>query len=108
MPERRHEDAASGSREGNETPPRRPAPAVDVLRRAGAELAELTGLRPEAVTRVERTDSGWCVEAEVLELSRVPDTMSLMALYEVTTDDQGALTGYRRTRRYERGRADPR
>jgi hypothetical protein len=81
---------------------------LDVLSTAGAQLAELTGLRPEAVIRFERTDDGWLLEAEVLELPRVPDTMSLMASYEITTDRDGTLTGYRRTRRYERGRADRR
>lgn len=83
-------------------------PVLEVVRRAGAQLAELTGLRPEAVTRFERTDDGWLLEAEVLELARVPDTMSLIAAYEISTDREGTLTGYRRTRRYERGRADPR
>ncbi|MGP4004277.1 gas vesicle protein GvpO [Streptomyces sp. 8N706] len=83
-------------------------PALDVLRRAGAQLAELTGLRAEAVTRLERTEEGWIVEAEILELARVPDTMSLMASYEIKTDRDGTLTGYRRIRRYERGRSDRR
>ncbi|MGK5631016.1 gas vesicle protein GvpO [Streptomyces sp. URMC 123] len=81
-------------------------PALEVLRTAGRQLAELTGLRGEAVTRFERTDQGWELEVEVLELERVPDTMSLMASYEVTVDEQGQLTGYRRLRRYERGRSD--
>ncbi|RBM04724.1 gas vesicle protein [Streptomyces sp. PT12] len=76
------------------------------MRRAGAEFQELTGLRAEAVTRFERVDGGWAVEAEVTELARVPDTMSLMATYEVTTGADGAVTGCRRVRRYERGRAD--
>ncbi|NJQ01340.1 gas vesicle protein GvpO [Streptomyces zingiberis] len=82
--------------------------ALEVLRTAGAQLAELTGLRAETVTRFERTDEGWVIEIEVLELPRVPDTMSLMASYEVTTDRDGQLTGYRRARRYERGRSDRR
>jgi hypothetical protein len=82
--------------------------AVEVLRTAGSEFGELTGLRPEAVTRLERSDDGWVIETEVTELRRVPETMSLMAAYEVTTDRRGRLTGYRRLRRYERGRADPR
>ncbi|MFF3764333.1 gas vesicle protein [Streptomyces sp. NPDC001922] len=83
-------------------------PALDVLRRAGAQLAELTGLRAEAVTRLEHTEKGWIVEVEILELARVPDTMSLMASYEITTDPEGTLTGYRRLSRYERGRSDRR
>ncbi|MGP4111119.1 gas vesicle protein GvpO [Streptomyces sp. 4N509B] len=82
--------------------------AVDVLRAAGAEFVGLTGLRPEAVTRLERTESGWVLDAEVTELARVPDSMSLMASYEVTVDERGGITGYRRVRRYERGRPDPR
>ncbi|MBQ0987600.1 gas vesicle protein [Streptomyces sp. F63] len=82
--------------------------ALEVLRTAGAQLAELTGLRAETVTRFERTGEGWLIEIEVLELPRVPETMSLMASYEVSTDRDGQLTGYRRTRRYERGRADRR
>ncbi len=44
----------------------------------------------------------------MLELERVPDTMSLMASYLVQLDPEGQLTGYRRVRRYERGRADAR
>ncbi|MEU8029804.1 gas vesicle protein [Streptomyces sp. NPDC049099] len=86
---------------------RRPAP-MEVLRQARNQLAELTGLAPESVTSFEQTEDGWVLEVEVLELARVPDTMSLMASYQVELDDDGQLTGYRRVRRYERGRADAR
>ena len=48
------------------------------------------------------------LEVEVLELPRIPPTTSLLATYEVALDAQGELIGYRRIRRYERGRADPR
>ncbi|MET9508199.1 gas vesicle protein [Streptomyces flavidovirens] len=80
---------------------------MDVLRGARAQLAELTGMEAESVSSFERMeDDGWMLRIEVLELARVPDTMSLLASYEVTLDAYGALTGYRRVRRYERGRAD--
>ncbi|MFS8201307.1 gas vesicle protein [Streptomyces sp. CWNU-52B] len=81
---------------------------MEVLRQARAQLAELTGMTAESVSSFERTEDGWTLEVEVLELLRVPDTMSLLASYEVTLDPRGELTGYRRVRRYERGRADPR
>ncbi|AJZ85071.1 gas vesicle protein GvpO [Streptomyces antimycoticus] len=84
-----------------------PSPLA-LLRAAREQLVELTGLYPEALPRLERTDEGWLLEAEVVELARVPETMSLMALYEVTLDPDGLLTGYRRLRRYERGRSDRR
>ncbi|MFC8432940.1 gas vesicle protein [Streptomyces sp. NPDC057253] len=84
---------------------RRPKP-MEVLRQARAQLSELTGMPSENVSSFEQTEDGWSVEIEVLELSRVPDTMSLMASYQVELDSEGQLTGYRRVRRYERGRSD--
>ncbi|MFJ9833750.1 gas vesicle protein [Streptomyces sp. NPDC101169] len=96
------DDAPQGAATG-----RRPRP-MEVLREARAQLAELTGLQPESVSSFEQTEDGWSLDVEVLELERVPDTMSLMASYQVELDAEGQLTGYRRVRRYERGRADAR
>ncbi|KMS82628.1 gas vesicle protein [Streptomyces regensis] len=81
---------------------------MEVLRQARSQLAELTGLVPETVSSFEQTEDGWSLEVEVMEIARVPDTMSLMASYQVDLDPDGELTGYRRVRRYERGRADAR
>lgn len=86
---------------------KRPSP-MEVLRQARGQLAELTGMEAESVSSFEQTEEGWALEIEVLELERVPDTMSLMASYQVELDPDGQLTGYRRVRRYERGRSDAR
>ncbi|MBD0418709.1 gas vesicle protein [Streptomyces sp. NPDC052309] len=91
----------------NSTADHRPSP-MEVLRQARAQFAELTGTAAESVSSFEQTEDGWSLEVEVLELERVPDTMSLMASYQVELDAQGQLTGYRRVQRYERGRADAR
>ncbi|MEU6592451.1 gas vesicle protein [Streptomyces sp. NPDC046881] len=99
-----HDTQGGTSHEANT---RRPTP-MEVLRQARSQLAELTGLAPESVSSFEETEDGWSLEVEVLELARVPDTMSLMASYQVELDPDGQLTGYRRVRRYERGRADAR
>ncbi|MEV7124761.1 gas vesicle protein [Streptomyces sp. NPDC093260] len=99
------ENEDSGNR--GSAPAHRMSP-VQLLREARAQLAELAGVTAESVTSFERTDDGWSLEVEVLELERVPDTMSLMASYLVELDAEGMLTGYRRLRRYERGRADGR
>ncbi|MDC0766417.1 gas vesicle protein GvpO [Streptomyces sp. HD] len=79
---------------------------MEVLRQARSELSELTGMTAETVSSFERTDDGWTLDIEVLELARVPDTMSLLASYRVECDPDGRLTAYRRLRRYERGRSD--
>ncbi|MGA5279465.1 gas vesicle protein GvpO [Streptomyces griseoincarnatus] len=86
---------------------KKPKP-MQVLRQAREQLAELTGMEAESVSSFEQSSEGWVLEVEVLELERVPDTMSLMASYQVELDPDGDLTGYRRVRRYERGRADAR
>lgn len=83
----------------------RPRP-MEVLRDALAQLAELTGMTAESASSFAQTEDGWSLDVEVLELERVPETMSLMATYQVELDPEGQLTGYRRVRRYERGRAD--
>ncbi|QLJ03997.1 gas vesicle protein [Streptomyces sp. NEAU-sy36] len=104
---RKKGDSREGSGTSRKGGDRSPTP-MEVLRQARAQLAELTGLVPESVSSFEQTEDGWSLEVEVLELSRVPDTMSLMGGYQVELDPEGQLTGYRRVRRYERGRADPR
>ncbi|MFD3514672.1 gas vesicle protein [Streptomyces sp. NPDC058657] len=84
---------------------RKPGP-MQVLRAAREQISELTGMPAESVSSFEQTEDGWVLKVEVLELERVPDTMSLIASYEVQLDPDGELTGYRRVGRYERGRAD--
>ncbi|MET9961389.1 gas vesicle protein GvpO [Streptomyces sp. NPDC006326] len=87
----------------------RPLSAARVIRAAMEQLSELLRLPVESVSSCERAEDGaWQLSVEVLELSRIPDTTSLLASYDVELDAEGALLGYRRTRRYERGRADRR
>lgn len=79
------------------------ASASEVASSAARELLALTGKEAEGVTGLERTDDGWTVQVEVVEVRRIPDTTDVLALYEVTTDERGNLMGYRRLRRYARG-----
>jgi len=86
---------------------RRSSPILKVGRAAVAQLAELTGQKVEGLSGVHRDDdNGWVVNAEVLELRRIPETNDVLATYEVTLDDDGSLTGYRRVRRYTRSQTE--
>ncbi|CAL9506258.1 hypothetical protein SUDANB121_03558 [Nocardiopsis dassonvillei] len=76
------------------------------LREAQEQFEELTGLEVEGVSGFESSDDGWDLTLEVIELRRIPDTVSLLATYSVQIDSDGELQGYRRTKRYTRGRAD--
>jgi len=79
------------------------ASASQVAARAAQELLDLTGKGAEGVTGLERTEDGWKVQVEVVEVRRIPDTTDVLALYEVQVDEDGDLIGYRRLRRYARG-----
>ncbi|WP_026877216.1 gas vesicle protein [Jiangella gansuensis] len=77
--------------------------AGDVAARAVEELHGLSGRVAEGVTGIERTDDGWRVRVEVVELERIPQSTDLLAEYAVDLDEDAGLTGYRRVRRYTRG-----
>ncbi|WP_026119420.1 gas vesicle protein GvpO [Nocardiopsis ganjiahuensis] len=76
------------------------------LREAQEQFEELTGLEVEGASGIERSGDGWQLTFETLELRRVPDTVSLLATYSVELDSEGEIQGYRRTKRYTRGRSD--
>ena len=91
------------ARKPTEPAPRQLAPGA-VAARAAEQLLELTGREGEGVTGLARTQEGWTVQVEVLEARRIPDTTDVLALYEVDVDDAAELVGYRRVRRYVRGK----
>lgn len=77
-----------------------------IAMQAAAELLELTGKEPEGITGLERSDDGWTVQVEVVEMRRIPNTTDVLAIYEIDADDRGSLMGYRRIRRYSRGSSE--
>jgi hypothetical protein len=87
--------------------PRASAPkrvtGMRVAAMAADQLLELTGKSAEGVTGLKRSDDGWTVQVEVVEVRRIPDTTDVLALYEVEVDEDGELESYRRLRRYTRG-----
>ena len=98
---RRRRDAPSGERR---RPPRTsPARIIAAARR---QVEELTGRPVTGVIGFDRSDGGWDVRVEVLELKRVPETMSILGLVQVELDEEGELIGYRRVRRYAASQVD--
>jgi Gas vesicle synthesis protein GvpO len=100
----------SSSRSGATRPPgrqngRKPS-AGKVAGAARREIAELMGRAPEAVSGVQRDGDSWIVTVEFLELERIPQSTDVLATYEVEIDENGELTGYRRTKRYVRSQAE--
>ncbi|WP_426244312.1 gas vesicle protein [Nocardioides sp. LHG3406-4] len=86
-----------------DAPKRVSAGAVAAL--AARQLLDLIGKESEGITGLERTEDGWTVLVDVVELTRVPNTTDVLATYEVEVDERGELLGYRRSRRFVRGTA---
>ncbi|MGW7332336.1 gas vesicle protein GvpO [Streptomyces sp. NPDC054840] len=78
------------------------------IRLASEQLSQLLRCEPGSVSAVKATEDGWTAEVEIVELEKVPDTMSVMASYHVALDTEGRLLAYERTRRYARGQIDRR
>jgi hypothetical protein len=79
----------------------------ELLDTAMQEAADLTGKPVEGVCGLERDgDEAWIVTVEVLELERVPNTMDILASYEIRLSDDGEVLGFHRRGRYHRAAED--
>lgn len=79
---------------------------VGVARHALQQFQELTGLVPERITGAKKDGDGWSFIVDLVELERVPPTISVLASYRLDTDRHGALTAYERLRRFTRATTD--
>ena len=71
-------------------------------------LEEVIGLTAESVSGLTRSNGGWKVNLDVVELERVPRSTDVLASYEVELDENGDLIGYRRLSRFYRNQVDER
>ncbi|WP_107451234.1 gas vesicle protein GvpO [Streptomyces sp. RTd22] len=105
MTERERRASGAGTSRRTREREREPGPE-QAAGHACDRLAALITHPTEGVSAVHRTEDGWRVSVDVLEVARIPDTTSLLATYEVDIDERGELREYRRVRRYRRGSAD--
>ena len=67
------------------------------------QMAAITGLPPDTISRCDRSEDGWMLDIDMLEHRSVPRTQDLLATFEVALDDGGQVTRWRRTGRFVRG-----
>jgi hypothetical protein len=79
----------------------------EAIERVRGELPQLLGHPVDSVLGLEpQEDKGWSITVQVVELSRIPHSTDVLGAYEVTLDDEGEVTAYKRRRRYYRNQAD--
>jgi hypothetical protein len=99
------DNSEPGSPTRSRSTPAKPQKATELAVQGARQLVDLTGKEFEGIAGFTRSDDGWKVQVEVLELRRVPTTTDVLAVYEVELDADGDLVGYSRKERYVRGSA---
>ena len=69
----------------------------DVITKARSEMKRLTGLEPASTVKALKNDKGWRILIEMIEKRSIPDSMDILATYEVLLDDSGNLVEFNRT-----------
>jgi hypothetical protein len=77
--------------------------AAEAACEAGKQIEALVRMKVDAVTAVIRSEAGWDVVVNVVELPRIPHSTDLLAAYNVCLDAEGNLVSYNRGTRYTRG-----
>jgi hypothetical protein len=91
------------NRPAPEVPPARRFSAADAASEAGAQIEGLVRMKVDSVSAVTRSETGWNVVVNVIELARIPHSTDVLASYNVTLDTEGNLQSYNRGVRYTRG-----
>ena len=76
--------------------------APQAAREAAKQLSELTCLKFDSVSAVNKNDGGWHVTVNLVELARIPHSTDVLGVYEVELDAEGNLERYHRGPRYLR------
>ena len=67
-----------------------------LVERAREDLASLTGLELGSTLSALKDEKGWHVQVEMVEKKSLPDSMDILATYEVLMDDDGNVLEFRR------------
>lgn len=94
------EDDDSGTRQAPD------GGAARIVEAGKSELEALLGQQVESVSGFSRSDDGWCVTYEVVEMRRIPDSSDVLSSYAVVLDDDGDLMTMERKHRYRRAQVD--
>jgi hypothetical protein len=100
---RRRSNGASSGSSAN-----RRISAGAAARRARDEFPDVSDIPVERVSAVDRTEKGWQVTLEALELRRIPETMDVIGVYEVDLTARGQVSGWRRVGRFHRSQVQER
>ena len=75
---------------------------ADAIKKARAELHELTGLEISSTIGAEPDENGWRVTLEAIEKKSIPDSMDILAIYETKLNAEGEIQEFNRIKMRKR------
>jgi len=73
-----------------------------IIQKARSELNSLTGLEISSTISAQREEDRWLVSLEAVEKRSIPDSMDILATYEMGIDLEGNMQEFRRTKMRKR------
>ena len=73
-----------------------------IIKKARAELSNLTGLEISSTVATQKEEDGWMVTMEVIEKHSIPDGMDILAIYDTRLDNEGNMLEFKRVRMRKR------
>lgn len=76
---------------------------MELVRNAREKLAALTGLPISSTISIRKDDCCWYLQVEVVEKRSLPDSQDILAIYEMTMDEEGNILDFSRVGMRRRG-----
>ncbi|KPJ65936.1 MAG: hypothetical protein AMJ45_04380 [Syntrophobacter sp. DG_60] len=69
-----------------------------LIEKARTQLSELTGLEIGSTLAISKDERGWRVSVEMVEKHSIPDSMDILANYDIWLDEDGNVLEFNRKR----------
>ena len=76
---------------------------MELVRNAREKLAALTGLPISSTLSIRKDEGCWDLQIEVVEKRSLPESQDILAVYEMTMDEEGNVMNFARVGMRRRG-----
>jgi hypothetical protein len=76
---------------------------MELVRNAREKLAALTGLPISSTLSIRKDECCWYLQVEVVEKRSLPDSQDILAIYDMTMDEEGNILDFSRVGMRRRG-----
>ena len=75
----------------------------ELIQKAREQLGDMTGLELGSTLSARKDGDGWHVQVEAVEKKSLPDSQDILAMYDLTMDDNANVLNFNRIGMRKRG-----